>query len=425
MFILFAIISSIALLAIFISFYKIIKLNTELKIILKQYDDLNDQNKNLQNEKISHIQQMEQLSAKIEYLKEQNANFENMQQESFNSAKAALFDLGSSLSKQLIDIHKKENQDIRELSEKNITNNAKKFNAEFERLLNIIGSLNKDIKESKNTVDVIKQSLLSPTSCGNLAEITLENILKSSGLRTQLDFSIQHTINTANDSKLRPDAIIFLPGDNLMIIDAKSSKFLLDDMDPKNLAKTMNNHIKSLDSKEYAKNAVNNLQNQGKDINNVITLMFLPTEQAIEKVLEIDNNFINKAWEMNIFPVGPVGLMNMLSFSKFQISQQMQAENQKLIIEEVKKLLFSIASITEHSQKLGHNIQSIVNNYDKFAASFNRNFLSKAKNIKKLGIDTGYKEAIYNLERYQIISSKTELIDVEITPNSTKIKELT
>ena len=143
--------------------------------------------------------------------------------------------------------------------------------------------------------------------------------------------------------------------------------------------------------------------------------MFLPTEQAVEKIMDVDNEFMNKAWAANIFPVGPAGLMNMLSFAKFQISDNLRSENHKLIIEEVRKLLGSIAYITDYSQKLGNNIQSMVNNYDKFAASFNRHLLSRANKVQKLGVNIGGKNTQIFLERYQLVSSKTGFADEEPT----------
>jgi DNA recombination protein RmuC len=264
--------------------------------------------------------------------------------------------------------------------------------------------------QSKDTVDVIKNSLLSPAGAGKLAEITLENILKSSGLRSNLDFSIQHTIAGEDSSKLRPDALIFLPSNNIMVVDAKASKFLVEDADSTKLAKTMNLHLRSLSSKEYSENVV---RTRNEKTGNIITLMFLPTEHAVEKIIEADREFMNKAWKANIFPVGPAGLMNMLSFAKFQISEQLVIQNHQKIIEEVGKLIGSVVSLAEHSTKLGNNIQSIVGNYDKFAASFNHNFLSKARNISRLGVEGTDKKLTKPLERYQIVSSKSELIEVE------------
>lgn len=395
---------------------KVVGLRLQVRYLSADNAEMSSQNELLQQEKISHIKKIEQLSSKIEYLEKLTVEADRLKKESLDSAKAALFNLGGELSKQLIEISKRENKEARELAEKNIGNIGTKFNSEFERLVNMIASINKEVEHSRDAVDLIKQSLLSPSGVGRLAEITLENILKASGLKAGLDFVIQHSINTEENSRLRPDAMIFLPNGNLMVIDAKASKFLLDDLEPGNLSKTMNIHLKSLTGKEYGENVITNFNKLRKDssLNNVITLMFLPTEHAVEKIFDADNGFMNKVWAANIFPVGPAGLMNMLSFAKFQIAEQMRSENHKSIIEEVRKLIISISSISEHSQRLGTNIQAMVNNYDKFAASFNRNFLSRAKNIQKLGIDAGSKNITSTLERYHLISAKSELVDPEI-----------
>jgi DNA recombination protein RmuC len=405
-------------------YHRITTLKIQLKFLTNTNTELIYQNQLLQQEKITHIQKIEQLHSKTGYLDRLIIEADKARHESFESAKAALFDLGGELSKQLIDIHRRENQEARELSEKNIAGTTEKFNNEFERLVNMIGALSKEIGQSKDTVDIIKQSLLSPSGAGLLAEITLENILKASGLRANVDFIIQYNLTTIENTKLRPDAIIFLPGDNIMVIDAKASKFLVDDQEAENLNKTMNSHLKSLNSKEYAENILTSFHNKGQSFGNIITLMFLPTEQAVEKILSADHNFMNKAWSANIFPVGPAGLINMLSFAKFQISDHMRSENHKLIVEEVRKLLLSVANLADYSQKIGANIQNIAANYDKFAASFNRNFLSRAKNIQKLGIDTGSKDVTTLLQRYQVVTSKSEFIDHDVVEDPKPLKEL-
>jgi DNA recombination protein RmuC len=390
--------------------YKNITLNAQLKHLNDDIADLRQENANINYDKIEYIKKNEQLSEKINYQSRLVADFERLRLESHESTKAALFTLGNDLSKQLIEIHKRENKEARELSENNIKVTAEKFNNEFEKLLGIIGSLSRDIEQSKDTVDVIKNSLLSPSGAGILAEITLENILKASGLRKGMDFSIQHTILGEDNAKLRPDALIFLPSDNIMVIDAKASKFLVQDTDKTKLAKTMNLHLKSLSSKDYSENV---MKNRTTKTGNIVTLMFLPTEHAVEKIIEADSEFLNKSWRVNIFPVGPAGLMNMLSFAKFQISEQLVIQNHRKIIDEITKLIGSIASLSEHSSRLGNSIQSLVGNYDKFAASFNHNFLSKAKNVSRLGIETTDKKLAKPLQRYQIVSSKSELIEVE------------
>lgn len=255
--------AAIISLGVIVLTYKFIKLKIQIQFLLANNTELVAQNRNDHTEKINNLKTIEQLASKVEYLQQILSETEKARSEAMSSAKAALFDLGGELSKQLIEIHKKENKEARELSEKNISEVGAKFHNEFERLVQMIGSLSQDVEQSRSTVDIIKQSLLSPSGAGKLAEITLENILKASGLRAMLDFSMQYTFASAENNKLRPDALIFLPANNLMIVDAKASKFLMEDNDGTNLSKTMNTHLKSLSSKDYASNILTNLKKKG------------------------------------------------------------------------------------------------------------------------------------------------------------------
>lgn len=403
-----------ALICVSILLIKRAKLHNQYEEITKQFQYISTQNERLAHDNIEFIRKTEQLAEKIRYQDTIIEEAKKLRQESNDATKAALFELGNQLSSQLIDIHKKENEESRKLSEKNIEKTVDKFNSEFERISKMVNMLDKDIMQSRDTVDIIKNSLLSPSGAGALAEITLENILKSSGLKSNLDFHLQYNVSDEIEkSILRPDAVIFLPSNRLMIIDSKASKFLVDqNSDPQKLAKTMNLHLKSLTSKNYAESIKKSLNNKQNDVSNIITLMFLPTEQAVEKILDADSQFLNKAWDMDIFPVGPSGLMNMLSFAKFQISEQQMTYYNLQIIEEVKKLISSVATMTDHSIKLGNSLSSAVNYYDKFAASFNRNLLSKAKKLGSLGLDVSL-EKQEPLKRMQLFTSKAELIELE------------
>ncbi len=412
--IIYSLIAVVFVLFITITYFsvKLAKLKIQLAFIENIYQDEKVLNSKLESEKIEYIQKIEQLISKTKYQDGLIAEFEQLQKASHEQTKSSLFELGNQLSKQLIELHKQENQESRALSEKKIGEVTNKFNSEFERIVSLVGALSKEVSQSKDTVDVIKNSLLSPSGAGALAEITLENILKSSGLRSDIDYIMQYSAIDDEDNTYRPDAVIFLPGNKLMIIDAKASKFLVDEVNnQQNLAKTMNNHLKSLSSKNYAQTIKRSVENKGYTLSNTVTLMFVPTEHAIEKIIEADRDFMNKSWKANIFPVGPAGIMNMLSFAKFQISEQLMIKNHILIIEEVKKLLSSVGIMAEYSSKLGNSISGLVSNYDKFAASFNRNFLSKAQKLSDMGVESGLKKDQDSLKRLQLFSSKSEIIE--------------
>ncbi|HJK86493.1 MAG TPA: DNA recombination protein RmuC [Candidatus Megaira endosymbiont of Nemacystus decipiens] len=385
------------------------------EIYLQELSDITNQHEVISKEKIELIRNLEKLAEKNRCQDRLLNESQKLKEESKEATKAALFDLGNKLSNQLIELHKRENHETRKLSEKNIEQTISKFNSEFERISNIVSALNKDIVGSKDTVDIIKNSLLSPSGAGALAEITLENILKSSGLRNNIDFRLQYSVNNESESSiLRPDAVVFLPNERLMIIDSKASKFLMDpNSDNSYLSKSMNTHLKSLAAKNYSDSVKKYIKDKNNTKVSTITLMFLPSEQAVEKIVESDKNFLNKAWNLNIFPVGPSGIMNMLSFAKFQISEKQVNDNNIKIIDEVQKLISSVGSMADHAMKLGNSISSTVNHYDKFAASFNKNFLTKAKKLDSMGIDSSLKKSQESLKRLQLFTSKSDLIELE------------
>lgn len=382
-------------------------------IYYEQLGELIAENNKLEQEKLEHLVKIEHLSTSLKIKEE-------AQEDTLKNSKSIVYDLSNSLVNQLLEVHKKETNDARKQSEEKISKSTESFNAELQKVASLVGMLTKDVEASKALVDNLKQALLSPTSTGALAEVTLENLLKNSGLKQDIDFSLQYSFTGADQNKLRPDALVFLPEDNLMIIDAKSSQFLVNEENDLELLKSMHNHLKNLVSKDYTFELSQNYAKRNIKFRRVSTIMFMPTEQAIERIIKFDKTFIQKAWQHNIYPVGPSGLMNVLSIARLHISEKLRIDNYEQIIQEINSLLNSIGILSEHGIKLGNNIASLISNYDKFAASFNRNLVSKVKNLKILGTGQQSKQSKM-LERYQLVSSDNELIEAESHEN----KELT
>ena len=255
---------------------------------------------------------------------------------------------------------------------------------------------------------MVYKALLAPNTVGGLAEITLENILKSSNLMVNIDYQMQYSITDQDNNRLRPDAVIFLPGDNILVIDSKASKFFLELGQAKD-------ELSANEIKQKIKTTMRNHLSL-KKINHISTVMFLPTETSIEHLQDIDNQFISDAWQNNIFPAGPIGLVNILAHSKFQISEGRKNENYHEIIEEVSNLLYNIANLAGHAKKLGSSINNAMGFYDKFAASFNMNLISKSKRLEKLGVTVkSNKQIPEKIDRYQVISgNKITMIEGEI-----------
>ena len=309
--------------------------------------------------------------------------------------------LSGDLMNHMLQMHNVQVKEANDHAASKIAHSSSAFTSELVKLQGVIEGLMHQVNFSKDSVDQIKNALLSPCSAGQLAEITMENILNSSGLKQGIDYFLQHTLTDDENRILRPDAIVRLPGQHLLVIDAKSSQFFL--RDEGQLAKSMNAHLKSLGSKAYAAQAMESF-----GAHHAITLMFLPTEHAVEKVMNADCGFMERAWAQSVYLVGPCGLMNLLSIARLKITDQMRLENYQEIMKQINELLGAIATMSEHATKVGTSLHSAILNYDRFAASFNRTFMARVRQIQKLS--NGNLNHGNTLQRYQVTSSNTNEI---------------
>ncbi len=413
------------------------KLASKLEILLEEYQKIHNQNQELQHlynleveEKFSAKQKEALALQKCEAMQAQLQEWEKLKEQSIENAKAAIFEVGHKLSNQLIAEHKRESETHKEEAQKQFKNTTENLYKDFSKLTDTISSLKEQVTSAQNTTNVVYKALLAPNTAGNLAEITLENILKSSNLIPNIDYQMQYSITDQDSNRLRPDAVIFLPGDNILVIDSKASKFFLELGETNNaetaaqikqkLKTTMRNHLKTLFSKDYSQAVATHLKH--KKIKHISTVMFLPTETALEQLQNIDNQLIVDAWQNNIFPAGPVGLVNILAHSKFQITEERKNENYHAIIDEVGSLMYNLSNLVTFAKKLGSNIYNSVNYFDKFAASFNSKIISKAKNLEKLGINVKSNKQIPEMiERYQVISgNKFTMIEGETSEGEEK-----
>lgn len=356
--------------------------------------------------KLQHLGKIQHLTTKLEMMQSAADALEKGQHAAMQAAERALKSLGTELTNQLLVAHQHENKNSQIQNDQKLARTSQEIRTEIQKLLSSINVLEKEVEKSSNSVETIKRSILSPVQSSNLTEITLSNILNSCGLRSDLDFRLQCTI-TRSGKQYRPDAVVFLPNSNFIVIDAKASKFFLEsDDEGQNLLRAMHRHLKELSEKDYEAALIEHLNIDEKRDYRLSTLMFLNTESMVEKVSSLDPNFLRSAWLKNVLLVGPTGLMNMLSIAKHHILEAKQAENYRVIFSETKQLLATIEILAMHGQKLGGTIQSLVSSYDKFAGSFNKNFLIKAKNLSKLGMQNKGEYCSSLLTRYELVSHK-------------------
>ena len=269
---------------------------------------------------------------------------------------------------------------------KNITNELlKKLDEAGKQIYNLSSKNEINEKNLKKIIDIFKGS----QTTGVQAEIILENTLTNSQLIKGNDFEIQYSTNNDN-GKYRPDAVVFLTNNDIMIVDSKSSQFFLNDeelTEEERMLKiktSMQNHIKTLSSKNYKESVISDLEkNKKRSVANVYLFMFIPSEIFIDTINKAFSNFHSECSKNNIYPCGPTTLKYALDIVKISKTQYHADKNFKQIIKDVQELI-------KRSENLSDKAFNIIKEYNdmgvkikEFQGSLEGRFIPQRNKITK------------------------------------------
>ncbi len=401
-------------------FYFFAKFKTENNLAKNEINSLREQAGKFQ-EKIDLLQQKNLEFEKQNEVLKQAAEQTKIEREEWHKDKeVALFKLSEELMKRNSQQQNQLSLDQQE-NIKKITQNLFK---DFENVTAKITALNDEVKKSADENNLIKNALLNPGSAGRAAEITLENILKSSGLKEKNDLSsvgdyiLQSHFGGVGDGgeseAKRPDVIVFLPNDQIAVIDSKSSPHFLElerarkssDLDAEKIVlgkikDSFRRHLESLKKKEYTKFLFEELRSKNSSDYKIIVVMFLQTERMLEIILENDEGFAQKALEGGVLVLSPVGLINFLSQARFIIDRVKQEKNVEDLKIQVRKLLDNITTVFKESAEVGKSLNKAMTAHLKLTKNLNRSVFKSVKNISDLGIEGKKSGDLKMLEEYE------------------------
>ena len=233
----------------------------------------------------------------------------------------------------------------------------------------------------------------APKARGRWGEQQLKNVLEQCGLAEHTDFTLEHSIDT-EDGRLRPDAIVNVPGQKKLVIDSKVSlnayqeAFEADSDEARTTAldahaKSMRNHVQQLGAKSY--------QSQFEDAPDYV-VMFVPGEHFVAAALEHDPTLWDFAFERRVLLATPTNLVAICRTVAQVWRQDGLAHEAQEIGRMGAELYERLAVAADHLKRVGGGLESAVNNYNKFVGSFERNVLSSGKRLAEKGIEIGKRE---------------------------------
>ncbi|MDQ6991884.1 MAG: DNA recombination protein RmuC [Mariprofundus sp.] len=256
-------------------------------------------------------------------------------------------------------------------------------------------------------------------SQGNWGEMILERILERTGLREGREFRREQSFTAQDGSRLRPDVIIYMPGDKQVIIDSKVSLTdyeravsASDDISRKSALsahlRSLKNHIHSLAEKRY---------DHLPDIHSPdYVLMFMPIEGAYLMAIEADSTIFESAFEQRVAVVTPSTLYATLKLIEQLWRYERQSENTLKLIDRACKLHDKMVTFVDSFEEIGARLEQAQQAYN---TSLNRiksgpgNVINQIATLGKLAGKTK-KELPKHLTEHAALANQQQL-----TPPST------
>ncbi|MBW6531867.1 DNA recombination protein RmuC [Sphingomonas sp. RRHST34] len=233
----------------------------------------------------------------------------------------------------------------------------------------------------------------APKARGRWGEQQLRNVLESCGLAEHTDFQMEVSVAGEDGGRLRPDAIVRVPGGKSLIVDAKVSlnayqdAFGAVDEAERQLglaahAQSMRAHVSALGAKAY--------WTQFADAPEYV-VMFVPGEHFLSAALEHDPVLWDFAFEKKVLLATPTNLIAIARTVSAVWRQEKLAREAQEIGALGKELYARLATMGTHVARLGKNLDTAMGAYNSFVGSLESQVLTSARRFEALNIDTGNK----------------------------------
>ncbi|MBK7628413.1 MAG: DNA recombination protein RmuC [Bacteroidales bacterium] len=276
--------------------------------------------------------------------------------------------------KESIDSYKKRIEELEKGSEKT-------FGQVTEMLSNIQATNTSLQKETTALVNALR----NPRVRGKWGEIGLKRVVEFSGLSAHCDF-YEQVYSEGEDSVLKPDMIINLPGNSHVVVDSKLpldaylQALETDDETSRNIlfakhAKDLRDHINKLSKKQYWSQFENTPD---------FVVLYMEVESALNVALMTDKTLLQDAMNNKIILATPTTLIVVLKSVAMSWQQHTITENALLIMDAATELHGRLSVFAEHFDKVGSGLKSALKGFNDAIGSWEGRVLPAGRKLEQL-----------------------------------------
>ena len=277
--------------------------------------------------------------------------------------------------------------DALEASKKHINELEKSRSEAYGGIRSQLEAMNLSQKSLRQETQNLVNALRRPEVRGRWGEITLRRLVELAGMVEHCDF--QEQVHTVSDGpNIRPDMIVRMPDQRVLVVDVKTPlDAYLEAAEAENdsqrkiglerHAKNVRAHIRMLASKSYWEQF---------DESPEFVILFIPGDQFLSAALNEEPDLIEYALSKQIIPATPTSFVALLKAVAYGWRQLALAENAKEIRVLAEDLYGRLATFVGHMNRVGRQLASSVENYNKAVGSLERSVLPGARKFTELGV---------------------------------------
>ena len=278
-------------------------------------------------------------------------------------------------------------RDSLESSQKQIAALEKSRSEAYGGIKNQLEEMQLSQKSLKQETQNLVNALRRPEVRGRWGEITLRRLVELAGMVEHCDFVEQ--VHTETDGKIiRPDMVVRMPDQRELVVDVKTplDAYLTAAEAPDDAqrqiglerhAKNVRAHIRMLSSKAYWSQFEKSPE---------FVILFIPGDQFLSAALNEEPDLIEYALSQQIILATPTSFVALLKAVAYGWRQMALADNAKEIRELAEDLYARLATFVSHMNKVGRQLASSVENYNKAVGSLERSVLPGARKFVELGV---------------------------------------
>ena len=276
--------------------------------------------------------------------------------------------------KESIDSYKKRIEELEKGSEKT-------FGQVTEMLSNIQITNTSLQKETGALVNALR----NPRVRGRWGEIGLKRVVEFSGLSAHCDF-VEQVYTEGEDSVLKPDMIINLPGNSHVVVDSKLpldaylQALETDDENSRNLlfskhARDLRDHVNKLSKKNYWSQFDNTPD---------FVVLYMEVESALNVALMTDKTLLQDAMNNKIILATPTTLIVVLKSVAMSWQQHNITENALQIMEAAMDFYGRVNVFADHLDKVGGGLKTALKGYNDAIGSWESRVLPAGRKLEQL-----------------------------------------